>query len=223
MALLSKTCIFTVWHRGSPERQGKAVNFAVMNAKNTDTPMTEKEQFNQNNGGNIDINTDESVSGTTHLNEPVASEDEIEKLKAEVQELKEKYLRQVAEFDNFRKRTAKERLELIQTAGKDVIVPLLEVLDDCDRAEKQLQTSNDVAAIKEGVQLVFTKLRNTLQAKGVKPMQSIGTEFNPDRHEAITEIPAATEEMKGKVVDEVEKGYYLNDKIIRFAKVVVGK
>lgn len=185
--------------------------------------MTENESFSQDNGNTIDINTDESVSGSTHLNEPVANEDEIEKLKAEVQELKDKYLRQVAEFDNFRKRTAKERLELIQTAGKDVIVPLLEVLDDCDRAEKQLQTSNDAAAIKEGVQLVFTKLRNSLQAKGVKPMQSIGTDFDADRHEAITEIPAATKEMQGKVVDEVEKGYYLNDKIIRFAKVVVGK
>jgi molecular chaperone GrpE len=193
-----------------------------MNEKNMDTPMTEKEPFNQDNGNTIDINTDESVSGSTHLNEPVANEDEVEKLKAEVQELKEKYLRQVAEFDNFRKRTAKERLELIQTAGKDVIVSLLEVLDDCDRAEKQLQTSNDLAAIREGVQLVFTKLRNTLLAKGAKPMQSIGTDFNPDHHEAITEIPAATEDMKGKVVDEVEKGYYLNDKIIRFAKVVVG-
>lgn len=223
MALLSKTCIFTVWHAHARPEQGKAVNFAVMNEKNTDRPMTEKEPFNHDNGGTIDINTDESVSGSTHLNEPVASEDEIEKLKAEVQELKEKYLRQVAEFDNFRKRTAKERLELIQTAGKDVIVSLLEVLDDCDRAEKQLQTSNDATAIKEGVQLVFTKLRNSLQAKGVKPMQSIGTEFNPDHQEAITEIPAATEAMKGKVVDEVEKGYYLNDKIIRFAKVVVGK
>lgn len=185
--------------------------------------MTENESFSQDNGNTIDINTDESVSGSTHLNEPVANEDEIAKLKSEVQELKDKYLRQVAEFDNFRKRTAKERLELIQTAGKDVILPLLEVLDDCDRAEKQLQTSDDAAAIKEGVQLVFTKLRNTLQAKGAKPMQSIGTDFDPDRHEAITEIPAATEEMKGKVVDEVEKGYYLNDKIIRFAKVVVGK
>jgi len=223
MALLSKTCIFTVWHPGTDAGQGKAVNFAVMNAKNTDRPMTEKEPLKHDNGGTIDINTDESVSGSTHLNEPVASEDEIEKLKAEVQELKEKYLRQVAEFDNFRKRTAKERLELIQTAGKDVIVSMLEVLDDCDRAEKQIQSSNDAAAIKEGVQLVFTKLRNTMQAKGVKPMQSIGTEFNPDHQEAITEIPAPSEALIGKVVDEVEKGYYLNDKIIRFAKVVVGK
>lgn len=200
-----------------------AANFAVSERENTHKPMTEKESLNQENGTPIDINTDESVSGSTHLNEPVANEDEIEKLKAEMQELKEKYLRQVAEFDNFRKRTARERLELIQTAGKDVITSLLEVLDDCDRAEKQMQNSDDAAAIKEGVQLVFTKLKSTLQAKGVKAMQTVGTDFNPDTQEAITEIPAATEDMKGKVVDEVVKGYYLNDKIIRFAKVVVGK
>jgi molecular chaperone GrpE len=187
--------------------------------------MTEKELFNQDNGDAFDINTDENVSGSTHLNEPVgvANEEEIEKLKAEVQDLKEKYLRQVAEFDNFRKRTAKERLELVQTAGKDVIASLLDVVDDYDRAEKQLQANGDLNGFKEGVQLVFAKLKNTLQARGLKPMQTIGTDFNPDLHEAITEIPAPTEDLKGKVVDEVVKGYYLNDKIIRFAKVVVGK
>jgi len=104
-----------------------------------------------------------------------------------------------------------------------VIGSLLDVVDDYDRAEKQLQSNGDVNGFKEGVQLVFTKLKNTLQARGLKPMQTIGTDFNPDHHEAITEIPAPTEEMKGKVVDEVVKGYYLNDKIIRFAQVVVGK
>ncbi|MBY0535438.1 MAG: nucleotide exchange factor GrpE [Chitinophagaceae bacterium] len=171
----------------------------------------------------MDINTDENMSGTSHLNDPVADESEIEKLKDEVNSLKDKYLRQVAEFDNFRKRTAKERLDLIQTAGKDVVVSLLEVLDDCDRAEKQLQSSTDLTQIKEGIQLVFQKLRNTMQAKGVKAMETVGTEFNADIHEAITEIPAPTEEMKGKVIDQVEKGYYMNDKIIRFAKVIVGK
>ncbi len=190
--------------------------------------MTEKEPINPANGTNgndasMDINTDESISGSAHLKEPLVSEDELEKLKSEVQELKDKYLRQAAEFDNFRRRTARERIELIQTAGKDVITSLLDVLDDCDRAEKQWQSGADPKAVKEGVQLVFTKLRNTLQAKGLKPMQSIGTAFDPDHHEAITEIPAPTEDLKGKVVDEVVKGYYLNDKIIRFAKVVVGK
>lgn len=149
--------------------------------------------------------------------------DEAATLKAENQELKDKFLRQVAEFDNFRKRTARERIELIQTAGKDVIVSLLEVLDDCDRAEKQLQTSDELGTMKEGILLIFNKMRSALQSKGLKSMQSVGTPFSPDQHEAITEVPAPRPELKGKVIDEVEKGYYLNDKIIRFAKVVVGK
>src|SRR5438270_8594058 len=115
----------------------------------------EKNTVNRENGNNsaMDINTDESISGSSHLKEPVAVEDEIEKLKSEVDELKDKYLRQVAEFENFKRRTAREKVEMIQTAGKEVITSLLEVLDDCDRAEKQLQTSNDVNAIKEGIQL----------------------------------------------------------------------
>ncbi|RFM26057.1 nucleotide exchange factor GrpE [Deminuibacter soli] len=148
---------------------------------------------------------------------------ETDQLKAQLEEQKDKYLRLMAEFDNFRRRTAKERLELTQTAGKEVIVSLLDVLDDCDRAEKQLQTATDVAQIKEGVQLVFNKLRSTLQQKGVKVMESVNTDFDVEKHEAITEIPAPAEALKGKVLDEVTKGYYLNDKIIRFAKVVVGK
>ena len=170
----------------------------------------------------ININTDENMDGNQHLNEPVEEESEIEKLKEQIAELNDKYLRQVAEFDNFRRRNAKERVELIQTAGRDVITDLLDVLDDSERAQKQMEATNDVSQIKEGVQLVFSKLRNTLSAKGLKPMESVGQEFNSDLHEAITEIPAG-EEMKGKVVDEVQKGYYLNDKIIRHAKVVVGK
>jgi len=170
----------------------------------------------------VNVNTDENIDGNQHLNEPVAEESEIENLKAQIAELNDKYLRQVAEFDNFRRRNAKERVELIQTAGKDVITDLLVVIDDSERAQKQMEATNDVTQIKEGVQLVFSKLRNTLSAKGLKPMESIGKEFNPDLHEAITEIEAG-EKMKGKVVDEVQKGYYLNDKIIRHAKVVVGK
>lgn len=186
----------------------------------------EKNHFENGSGGadtTMNINTDENISGTSHLNEPVAQEDEVEKMQAEIRDLKDKYLRQVAEFENFRKRSAREKIELIQTAGREVIQSLLEVLDDCDRAEKQLQGAENNGAVKEGVQLVFSKLRSTLQSKGLKPMQSIGTEFDPDKHEAITEIPAPSGDLKGKVVDEVEKGYYLNDKIIRFAKVVVGK
>lgn len=182
--------------------------------------MTEKDPILDDNGqdaSNLDLNTEETQESHG------GTDTEVEKLRQEVGELKDKYIRQAAEFDNFRRRTAKEKLELIQTAGKDVIVSLLDVLDDCDRAEKTLDNQELNPAIREGVQLVFAKLRNTLAAKGVKAMQTIGTEFNPEFHEAITEIPAPTPELQGKVVDEVTKGYYLNDKIIRFAKVVVGK
>ena len=171
----------------------------------------------------IDINTDENQSGTTHLNEPVGEESDLEKLKAELEETKDRYIRKVAEFDNFKRRSAKERIEMIQLAGRDVITGLLDVLDDCDRAQKQLESSDDINAIKEGVMLVFNKLRSTMTAKGVKPMETLHQDFNPDLHEAITEIPAPTPELVGKVVDELVKGYYLNDKIIRHAKVVVGK
>lgn len=190
--------------------------------------MAEKEKLSETNGSaenqsTIDINTDESMSGSTHLNEPVGEESELEKIKAELEDANDKYLRKVAEFENFKRRNAKERIELIQTAGKEVITDLLDILDDCDRAQKQMDASEDSKAIKEGVMLVFNKLRNTLQAKGLKAMETLNQEFNPDLHEAITEIPAATEVMKGKILDEVMKGYYLNDKIIRHAKVVVGK
>jgi molecular chaperone GrpE len=148
---------------------------------------------------------------------------ELDVLKKEIEEQKEKFIRLYADFDNFKRRNAKERVELIQTAGREVIQSLLEVMDDCDRAERQMQKSDDVAQIREGIQLVFSKLRNTMQSKGVKEMKTIGEEFNADFHEAITEIPVTDDKMRGKVVDEVEKGYTLNDKIIRFAKVVVGK
>src|SRR6476620_573704 len=174
--------------------------------------MEEKNMKDQKFQDQVDINQE----GTDISSEPVDTVEQPNKLEQELQEMKDKYLRQLAEFDNFRRRNARERIELIQTAGREVISSLLEVLDDCDRAEKQLQSSSDVKAISEGVQLVFNKLRSTLQAKGLKPMNSIGTEFNPDIHEAITEIPAPTAEMQGKVIDEVQKGYYLNDKLIRF-------
>ena len=185
-----------------------------------------KKNDRKDNGHDVDvslnINTDENMAGDQHLNEPVAEESELEKLKSQIDELNDKYLRQAAEFDNFRRRTAKEKIEMIQTAGRDVITELLDVLDDSDRAQKQLEATEDISQIKEGVQLVFSKLRNTLTGRGLKPMDAVGKEFNPDLHEAITEIEAG-EDMKGKVVAEVQKGYYLNDKIIRFAKVVVGR
>jgi molecular chaperone GrpE len=181
------------------------------------------EKENQVNDTDLTLNTDENAAGSAHLNEPVAEQGQIEKLEAEIQEQKDKYLRLLAEFENYKRRTAKERIELQQTAGKEVIVALLEVLDDCDRAEKQLNESDNIALQKEGIQLVFNKLRNILQSKGLKVMDSLQHEFDTEKHEAITEIAAPTEALKGKVLDEIQKGYYLNDKLIRFAKVVVGK
>ena len=180
-----------------------------------DTDTAEAADFN--------TNTDENAAGTTHLNEPVADDSEVEKLTGQIAEQKDKYIRLLAEFENYKRRTSKERLELIQTAGKDIIVSLLDVLDDCDRAEKQMKNSQDIEQIKEGIRLIFNKLRNTMQTKGLKAMESKQQDFDVEKHEAITEIPAPTRNQIGKVLDEVQKGYYLNDKIIRFAKVVVGK
>lgn len=169
----------------------------------------------------VNINADSDVPGNTHMNQPDGAE-ATEKLLAELDEQKEKYLRLFAEFENFKKRTRHERDEFAKIANRDVIASLLEVLDDCDRAEKQMNASDDITQLKEGVSLIFNKLRSKLQSKGLKAMESVQTDFDVEKHEAITEIPG-TDEQKGKVVDEVEKGYYLHDKIIRFAKVVVGK
>jgi molecular chaperone GrpE len=127
----------------------------------------------------------------------------------------------VAEFDNFRRRSGKERMELIQTAGREVIVEMISVLDDMERAQKQLEKTDDIEQIKEGITLVFNKFRNVLQAKGLRPMEATGKNFDVELHEAIAKVPAPSEETKGTIIDEVEKGYYLNDKIIRHAKVVV--
>ncbi|HEY8688996.1 MAG TPA: nucleotide exchange factor GrpE [Chitinophagaceae bacterium] len=172
---------------------------------------------------------EDNIQNQTSVNEVdadaevnVPEEDELSKLKNELEIQKDKYVRLVAEFDNFKRRNAKEKGELIQTAGREVITSMLDVLDDCDRAEKQMSTSDDIEQIKDGVQLVFNKLRTTLQSKGLKAMESIDTDFDVHKHEAIAEV-LAEDDKKGKVIDEIVKGYYLNDKLIRFAKVIVGK
>lgn len=172
----------------------------------------------------------EHIEGEEHLNDVMdegnaAAEAETspeELLKQELGLANDKYLRLYAEFDNFRRRTAKEREEARKTEGKDVIVALLPVLDDFDRAIRSMENSTDINAVKEGVVLIQNKLKNVLSQKGLSEMQSIGAEFDPEIHEAITNIPAPSDDLKGKVVDEMEKGYYLNDKVARFAKVIVG-
>jgi molecular chaperone GrpE len=165
---------------------------------------------------NSEVNTEKIDSSANQ------STNETEKLNETVKELNDKYLRLFAEFDNFKKRTAREKNEMMLTAGKEIIISLLGVLDDCDRAEKQLKASTENGLEMEGTFLVFNKLRSILQQKGLSPMESISFDFDVEKHEAISELEVS-EELKGKVIDELEKGYYLNNKLIRFAKVVVGK
>ncbi len=160
-------------------------------------------------------------SEETHDEQDNALMQEIETLKAEIEEAKDKYLRLFAEFDNFKKRSVKERFELMKTAAQETITSLLPVLDDFDRAKKSAESGAE--SFSEGVQLVYNKLFSTLEHKGLKAMESTGVDFDPEWHEAITDIPAPSEEMKGKIIDTIENGYTLNEKIIRSAKVVVAK
>lgn len=145
------------------------------------------------------------------------------KLNQELAEQKDKYVRLFAEFDNYKRRTAKEAMEQRQTAGKEVIISLLDVLDDMDRAEQQVKESNSDKALKDGILLVFDKFRKTLQSKGLKPIETLNSEFDVEKDEAVSEIHVDDKKQKGKVVAELQKGYFLNDKLIRYAKVVVGK
>ena len=151
------------------------------------------------------------------------STDEVENLKQEIGESKDKYLRLFAEFDNFKKRNARERLELIETAGKEVMISILPVLDDFERALNHIEDDKEAEELRKGVLLIYQKLLTSLEQKGLKEMESKGKDFDPDFHQAITEIEAPSKKLKGKVVDVIEKGYFIGDKILRHAKVVVGK
>lgn len=176
-----------------------------------------------------DVNNDESAQGGENEDENQVDdnaeqkENTEERLKKELEEQKDKYIRLFAEFDNYKRRTSREAIELRQTAGKEIIISLLEVLDDMDRAEQQIAESDDKKALAEGVLLVFDKFRKILQAKGLQAINTLHTEFDVEKDEAVSEIPVDDKKLKGKVVAELQKGYYLNDKLIRFAKVVVGK
>lgn len=184
-----------------------------MEENNIPESQLPEEEFN----GNENNESAENTSNNNDYSETIAH------LESQLAEQKDKYLRLYADFDNFKKRTAKEKLDLIQTAGKDMVLTILPALDDFERAEKAATTATDVNTVKEGMNLIYTKLFKALESKGLKPMESIGKDFDVEEQEAITEIPAPTPELRGKVVDEIEKGYFLNDKLIRFAKVIVGK
>ena len=141
---------------------------------------------------------------------------------AELADLKDKYLRLAAEFENYKRRTTKERADLFKTANQELMVALLPALDDFDRARNFTKDTDDANAVRESIEIIYNKLQKTLNQKGLAPMDVKGTAFDPELHEAITQIPAPSEDLKGKIVDEVERGYYLGDKVIRHAKVVLG-
>ena len=180
--------------------------------------MSKEEKVNEEE---LEKSTEEQVENTNEDKEQLSAEEEAEK---KYNEINEKYLRLYSDFENFRKRTQKEKLELYKTAGEDIISAILPILDDFERARKAMEESDDIKGVKDGVKLIHDKLVNTLKQKGLEPIKSaVNKDFDIEYHEAITQIPAPNKKQVGKVIDEVEKGYQLNGKVIRFTKVVVGK
>ncbi|MBP6090285.1 MAG: nucleotide exchange factor GrpE [Crocinitomicaceae bacterium] len=173
----------------------------------------EENEFVQNEEQN---STEENQETSTEAPKELTAEEKLA-------ELNDRFLRLYAEFDNYRKRTNKEKVDIITNANAGVLADLLPVMDDFDRAILNNQNADDVAVVKEGFQLIFNKFKGILESKGLKQMQAKGTAFDSELHEAIANIPAPSKKEVGKVIDDVEKGYYLNDKVIRFAKVVVGQ
>lgn len=190
--------------------------------------MNEKIEDTQDKSAMETGETKQSVEQEDVQDEKISNKENVEEnpleiLQQEYQELKNKYLRLYAEFDNFKKRSIKEKMEMSKMAGQEVIKALLPVIDDFDRAKKIADEEDNDEYFNEGVKLVYQKLKSVLRQQGLKEMDQENPEFNPELHEAITEIPVDDESKKGKIVDYIEKGYYLNDKIIRHAKVVTGK
>jgi molecular chaperone GrpE len=176
--------------------------------------------MNEENTTN-DQNLSEEEKPVTDNNSENTSVPEADQLKKQIAELNDKYLRLYSEFDNFRKRTIKEKSELIKTASEEVLKAVLPVIDDFERAIKANEAIEEAQPIKEGINLIYNKLKHNVQSKGLVALESMGQEFNADTMEAITHIPATDDSQKGKVVDEIEKGYKLGEKVIRYAKVVV--
>ncbi len=181
--------------------------------------MSEDKELNEQSNQEV---KDEVTEGQV---EDTSSAEEKKELTCEEKyaDLNDRFIRLYAEFDNFRKRTNKERIDLINSASSGVVKDMITILDDFERAIQNNENVEDIQAVKEGFQLIYQKYKGILESKGLKAMSSKGEPFDSELHEAIANIPAPTEEEKGKVVDDVEKGYYLNDKVIRFAKVVVGQ
>jgi molecular chaperone GrpE len=193
----------------------------LFSKKKRDMNKEKEAAANTETAGSQIIDELKLASGVEASEQKPMDEDPTAKMEAELAEMKDAHLRLFAEFENYKRRTLKERSELIKNAGSDVIIAMLPVLDDFDRAMKSI-TDTENSALKEGIKLIHGKLTTILEQQGVKQMVSIGNEFNVDLHEAITNVEVQDEKQKGKVIDELEKGYYLNEKVIRYAKVIVG-
>ena len=204
----------------------KAKSFYKNNKHNNMDPK-EKENINEEEL-KVEAVQDENSEETTEKEEVALTEEEkltqeLEKANAEIEDQKDKYLRLSAEFDNYRKRTMKEKAELILNGGEKSISSILPIVDDFERAQKNMETATDVAAVKEGVELIYNKFMTVLGQNGVKVIETKEQPLDTDYHEAIAVIPAPDEALKGKILDCVQTGYTLNDKVIRHAKVVVGE
>jgi molecular chaperone GrpE len=195
-----------------------------MSHKHRSNEKMQKEEPNQNiETGQISDNTDENILPETEPQPEETSAEKIEELIQKTEELSEQKLRLMAEFDNFRKRSIKERSELIKTAGEKILSEMLPLIDDFERALKAMETTQDINAINEGISLIYNKFIAFMIACGVKAIPTENENFNTDLHEAITMFPVADDEMKGKIIDCISKGYTLNGKVIRYSKVVVGE
>ena len=180
------------------------------NKKNSEEEVVENQNGNETSNEQ-DINTQEEV-----VSKELSAEEKYA-------ELNDKYIRIHAEFDNYRKRTNKEKVDIISNASASVLKDLIPVIDDFERAIQNNDNNDDLESVKEGFHLIFNKYMQIITSKGLKPMDSIGQNFDVEQHEAIANVPAPSKKQKGKVIDAVEKGYTLNDKVVRFAKVVVGQ
>ena len=181
---------------------------------------------------NIDIEAIAEAEQSENMEEELPAEEmdetakltaEVDDLKAQIEKQKDDYLRLMAEFDNYRRRTLREKADLIKTGGESCMKAILPVIDDIERAMQAVENSNDIESLKTGVELIYNKFRAYLEQNGVKEMETDGVEFDADKHEAIAQIPAPTPEQKGKIIDCTQKGYTLNDVVIRFPKVVVAQ
>lgn len=201
-----------------------------VNVEDIHQEATENIQGDQQTPEDHDASQNNGSNNSSDLKEdnPVNSEEELlekkeQLLEDELNDLRDKYVRLSAEFDNYRKRTLKEKMELTKSAGESILLNIIPVVDDFERGMESMDKASDIEAVKQGVHLIYNKFKEFLKQSGVKEIEAMGKEFDTDEHDAVTNIPAPSDDQKGKVVDVIEKGYKLHDKVIRFSKVVVGE